>query len=399
MIPGPSSTSVGKKNRIVGGWAYALKSVEFIAKLNPSTNFEIVFGCAREFGDIPEFPYFKNINFHTYTVNLLSLGLVFPNNPSSQHGALLNFVLKRHKLNTVFYAILDPDCYLIQPNTFSQLSHYMMSNNVDVLGISYPSDLPRNYYWDFPTAYFQLINSISCQPNRLNFLPDESAYVKVKGQHRIAKILFKLSKFLKRLILEAYHRLFFQTIKHGGGITVFLRSLPSTLPYRGQPLKRDTGWVNRENLNNLRAEIIPYIVFVENLYTKFNSQEYLANNHDVKASGIDPAWHFLRYGVYENRTFGKQSFPHRLLISSLKKYRFDQSVYPATSLKAGISVFESILVPIDWGNLRSAFEYHWKEKPFCIHLGHKAKKHQNEDLYKLGILLVHLILEAENGGD
>ena len=398
MVPGPNHSVAVMKDRIVGGWDYALKCVEFIARMNPLTNFEIVFGHAKEFGDIPELPYYKNIKFHTYVVSKLALGLKFPNQPSSQHGALLNFALKKHRLVTEFYAVIDPDCYLLQSNTFELLTNHMRSNGIDVIGISYPATFPKTYYWDFPTAYFQLMHSISCPPNKLNFLPDESSFIKDKLQQggigvptpRVVKVLFKIPIFFREFAIKTYKKL----LLGRGTITVFLGYLLRNLLYQGQPLFRDTGWDNRENLKELRTEVIPYLVLAKNLQTNFNSQNYLDNNNDVKVSGIDPAWHFYSNGVYETRVFGKQFFRYRLLIMLLNKRAIDRSIFPATSLITGASVFQSILSPVDWGGMRAAFEYHWRGKPFCIHLGHSAKSSQHIDMYRLDILLLHIMAEA-----
>jgi hypothetical protein len=162
MVPGPNNTGERNKKIILRGWDYAFKNIEYISELNPLTNFEIVFAHAQEFGEIPVLPKFSNIKFYTYSVSKFNLDLEFVDEPSSQHGSLLNFVLNEHVLSTQFYAVLDPDCYLLQHNSFDQLINHMITYDKDIIGISYPHTASKAYYWDFPTAYFQLMDASSC---------------------------------------------------------------------------------------------------------------------------------------------------------------------------------------------------------------------------------------------
>jgi hypothetical protein len=271
----------------------------------------------------------------------------------------------------------------------------MRDQDLDILGVSYPGTLPKAYYWDFPTAYFQLMNSLSCPPDKLNFLPDEGAFVIDERQPGGAgvpspgaiKAVFRLPKFLKRIILK-FLRL---VSKRQDSISIFLSHLPLNRPYRGKDLFRDTGWFNRKSLQHLQVEIIPHLISTRSVRSHFDSNQYLVNNDDVLKSGIDPTWHFLTNGVYENRSFGKQRSWYLILIKLLNKGNFDPSTYPATSLVSGTSLFKSIIEPVKWGNMESAFEYHWKNQPFCLHLGHSGKSTKSEDLFKLDVLEKHLI--------
>jgi hypothetical protein len=387
------------KDGIAGGWAYALKNIEFIAKLNPSTKFEVVFSHAKEFGEVPPLPNYSNVKFHIYLESKSNLGLAFPDQPSSQHGGLLNFALAQHVLNTHYFAVLDPDCYLLQYNTFDRLINHMSIEGLDIIGVSYPSTLPKAYYWDFPTAYFQLMNSLTCPPVNLNFLPDESKFVIDERQPGGAgvpstgtiKVIFKLPKFFKRLVI----RILRVTSRRYDSISIFLTHLPLNRPYRNLDLFHDTGWLNRKSLEKSKTEVIPHLVSIKKISSHFDANQYLLNNNDVLSSGIDPTWHFLSNGIYENRSFGKQNWWYSLLIKSLRKSDFDPAIYPATSLVSGESLFKSIGKPVNWGNMERAFEYHWKGLPFCLHLGHSGKSTKSEDMFKLDVLENHLVSKME----
>lgn len=387
------------KEGIAGGWDYALKSIELVAKLNPSTKFEVVFSQAKEFGEVPSLPEYSNVSFHVYLESKSNLGLKFPDQPSSQHGGLLNFALAQHSLRTDYYAILDPDCYLLQQNLFERLINHMKVEGLDIVGVSYPSSLPKAYFWDFPTAYFQLMNSFTCPPIKLNFLPDESTFALDERQPggasvpspRAIQATFKLPKNLKRLLI----RILRVASRRHDSIAIFLTHLHLNRPYRNQDLFRDTGWFNRISLEKYKFEIIPHLVSAKNVRSHFDANQYLLNNDDVLKSGIDPTWHFLSNGIYENRSFGKQNFWYSLLIKSLRKGNFDPAIYPATSLVSGESLLKSMVEPVKWGNMERALEYHWQGQPFCLHLGHSGKSTKSEDMFKLDVLENHLVSNME----
>jgi hypothetical protein len=393
IVPGPNITGERKKN-ILGGWDYALKSIEYISELNPLTKFEIVFAHAQEFGEIPVMPKFSNIKFYIYSVSKFNLELKFVDNPSSQHGGLLDFVLNKHVLSTEFYAILDPDCYLLQHNTFDQLINHMITYDVDIIGISYPHTASKVYYWDFPTAFFQLMDSRSCPVGKLIFLPDETTFKtneRAYGNTIFSKMQQKYKYLkIKRNILKVLKFFFKSNIL----ASIFLSNLSRNIVYAGQDLMRDTGWMNRKTLSHLKVEVIPNLVISEIVQSNFNSNSYLNHNEDLRVSEVDPTWHFLSNGIYENRSFGTQKFWYALLIKLFNKYNFDPAIYPASNLVSGESIFNLLSLPANVVYPRSVSEYQWKGEPFCIHLGHSGKTNSFQDMVNLDILKNHLILLA-----
>ena len=399
MVPGPNNTGERNKKIILGGWDYAFKSIEYISELNPLTNFEIVFAHAQEFGEIPVLPKFSNIKFYIYSVSKFNLDLKFVDNPSSQHGSLLNFILNEHVLSTEFYAVLDPDCYLLQHNTFDQLINHMITYDKDIIGISYPHTASKAYYWDFPTAYFQLMDSSSCPVGKLNFLGDESTF---KTNERVYggsgfSIMQQTHKFfkIKRNILKILCFLFKNNIL----FSIFLNNLSRNIPYAGQDLARDTGWMNRKTLSDLKVEVIPNLVITGNVQSNFNSNSYLNCNEDVRVSEVDPTWHFLSNGIYENRFFAKQKFLYSLLIKLFSKYNFDPAIYPASNLVSGESIFNFLSLPANAVYPCSVSEYQWKGEPFCIHLGHSGKANSFRDMVNLDFIKNHLICQLEESYD
>jgi hypothetical protein len=390
LVPGPSHVPGVMRDGIAGGWDYAIKAVEFMHLLNPNSQFDIVFGHLADFGDVPTLPNFKNVDYFIYTATNDDLELLFPNQPSSQHGALLNFSLKHHNLSTKYYAVLDPDCYVILPNAFELLQEDMEHSQLAIIGVSYPVNLPKTYYWDFPTAYFQLMNSELCPTNELNFIPDEKSFV-LNSQHpgaaslplpKFSKFVSLMPRFLKKIILKLFSR-FARSSKFA---SLLLSGFYLNYPYRNSELSRDTGWFNRVNLQNLKTKILPHLMKEVELHFKFNILEYEKCNSDLELSNVDRRWHFLVHGVFENRSLGKQPFAVKLLKTFLKTINISAQVHPASSIAMGIPVLLSIQAPINWGNMLNSFEYQWQEKPFCIHLGHSGKSTKYEDMYKLNVV-------------
>jgi hypothetical protein len=395
VVPGPSNVPGIMRDGIAGGWDYAIKAVEFIHLLNPNSQFDIVFSHLDVFGDVPKLPNFENVNYFIYTAKSNDLDLLYPNQPSSQHGALLNFSLKRHNLSTKYYAVLDPDCYIILPNAFELLQEYMERSQLAIIGVSYPVNLPKTYYWDFPTAYFQLMNSELCPTHKLDFIPDEKSFV-LNSKHpgaaslplpKISKLISHMPRFLKKSILRI-----FSTFARGSTfVSLVFLGFYLNYPYRNSALSRDTGWFNRVNLHNLKTEILPHLVKKVDLNFRFNVIEYEKCNPDLEFSNVNRYWHFLVHGIFENRLIGKQPIGVQLLKKIFKSLDISFQVHPASSIAMGIPTMISHQAPIKWGNMSNSFEYYWREKPFCIHLGHSGKSTKYEDLFKLDAIKNYLL--------
>lgn len=398
-VPGPNHVKALMKEGIAGGWEYAIKSIEFIQILNPEVHFEVVFGHLVEFGEVPELPKLENINFHVFTTTKPDLNLKYPDQPSSQHGALLNYTLAAHELSSDYFVVLDPDCYLLMGDAFRMLRNFMEKEGLALMGVSYPTKLPKTYYWDFPTAYFQIMNSNICSPSTLNFMPDEGSFIADQRQPGGAGVsaakstlfLFKLPKIFRKTIFWFAHLL----LNGRGNFSFLFAHLTLNLPYKGMDLFRDTGWFNRKNLGSLPSRVIPHLVPVSSVRIGFDEEAYLQENDDIRQSGVNASWHFLTNGIYENRKMGHQKLHFRLLRKYLGGGMIDSDSHPATSIVMGESIFNKIQEPIRWGNMNHAFEYHWKGKPFCLHLGHSGKSTKFEDIFKLEALKNHLLKELE----
>ena len=386
-VPGPSSSPGLLREEIEGGWAYAIENLEFLTALNPDCQFNVVFGHVEEFGPIPALPNYPKVSIYLYETSLTELSNVIDLEPAEQHGAILNFILSSHVLETKFYLILDPDCYLVKKNALHQLMDHMNRANLDMIGVSYPTTFPKVYYWDFPTAYFQLINRKNCEPGTLDFLPQRTSLVAGTGlatstSAPFARTFGLVAKFVKHFrfpMKELLNKI--QNSKFS--FLQFIFYFYTSFIYRNTPLFRDTGWKNREKYLGLNFEIIPHRVNPKRVGTGLNVLSYLSKNDDIQALGIDPTWHALMHGIYEKRNFGRQSklwtLAHRLLGSG----GLVSSIFPATSIVMGKSFLSSMKVANGLGNFQYSYEYFWNHEPFCIHLGHGGKDGASKDIFKL----------------
>jgi hypothetical protein len=386
-VPGPSSSPGLLQEQIEGGWAYALENLKFLTALNPDFQLEVVFGHVKEFGAIPIIPNFPKINIHVYETSLTELSSNVDLKPAEQHGAILNFILSSHVLKTEFYLVLDPDCYVVKKNALYELINHMNQFNLDIVGASYPTTLPKVYYWDFPTAYFQLMRRLNCEPGTLDFLPERTSLVADTGlatanSAPFAKTFGLIAKFIKRFGIPIKEFLN-KTQNNKFFFIQFTFYFYINFIYRKTPLFRDTGWKNRIKYRGLNSEIIPHRINLIEVRAGLNQTEYLSHNEDVRTSGIDPTWHALMHGIYEKRNFGKQNklwaITHRLLGSG----ELDSAIFPATSAVMGKSFLSAMKITNGLGNFLYSYEYFWNHEPFCIHLGHGGKDGASKDILKL----------------
>lgn len=386
-VPGPSSSPALLQEQIEGGWAYALENLEFLSALNPDFHLEVVFGHVKEFGAIPIIPNFPKIKIHVYETSLTELSIKVDLKPAEQHGAILNFILSAHVLQTNFYLILDPDCYVVKKNALHQLIHHMNQFDLDMVGVSYPTTLPKVYYWDFPTAYFQLIRRLNCEPSALDFLPERTSLVADTGLETstsapFAKTFGLIAKFIKRFGIPLKEFLN-KTQNNRFSLIQFTFYFYINFIYRKTPLFRDTGWKNRIRHLELNSEIIPHRINFIEVGAGLNQLEYLSHNDDVRASGIDPTWHALMHGIYEKRNFGRQNILWALTHKLLGNGELVSVIFPATSAVMGKSFLSAMKITNGLGNFQFSYEYFWNHEPFCIHLGHGGKDGASKDILKL----------------
>ena len=399
-VPGPSTSPGVIGENIPGGWAYAIESIKFLVELNPQFQLNVVFGHVKEFGPIPVIPTLPKVDFYVYETSLTELSDFVFVGPAQQHGAILNHILSAHKLQTKFYAILDPDCYLIQKNALHHLIAHMKKYDLDMIGVSYPTTFQKVYYWDFPTAYFQLMNSNNCEPSALDFLPEQTSLIAGTGLATSKNVplakTFRLVATLAKRFRIPVKRIMGNLRNSRIGLLQFVYYFYSNFFYRNTPLFRDTGWRNRKTLDSLKVEVIPHRVRMITIRAGLNENEYLLENPDVEESGVNPTWHALMHGVYEERKIGRQIKMWKVFNRLLRNGSLVSRNYPATSVIMVDSFLSSIEFQNGAGNFGYSYKYFWNRKPFCIHLGHGGKQNAETDLPRLRAIRSQVLENSKN---
>jgi hypothetical protein len=276
----------------------------------------------------------------------------------------------------------------------------MQRFNLDIIGVSYPTTLPKVYYWDFPTAYFQLMNRTKCEPSTLDFLPERTALAAGSGIATVKSAPFAKTFMLTARLVKHYKipvkKLINKAQNSRLGFFQFTFYFYINYIYRNTPLFRDTGWKNRNAHHELNLEIIPHRVEPRVIHAGLNETEYLLNNPDVKESGINPTWHALMHGIYEKRTFGSQGRMWKTFKKLLGNGTLLSKNFPSTSVFMGKSLLSSMKFESGIGNFQYSYEYFWNYEPFCIHLGHGGKVNAASDIPKLLAIRSQIIDFSEN---
>jgi hypothetical protein len=386
-VPGPIET-MGFGEQVKGGWPYLLKNFDFLISLNPDTEIKFVIGHLSEFGEIPNLPAIKGITFLLYKTNKSDLQIEYKDHPSSQHGALLNYILRSHKLDTETYLIIDPDCYVLSMNILSKLSKHILQNKIDFIGAPYPATNSRRYYWDFPTAYFMMIRRDGVDPSSLDFLPDESSFFASSYGNKEVVNLDKPASPFPRSIRFSFNLLSSIFTYWGKDLYVnLLNSLKLSMRTHNIDLFRDTGWKNRKNFMNNSKEIFSFGIHKDLDIAGFNHVLYESLNPSLKGFSV---WHTFTYGIYEHRNFSGQKLVIQFLNRWLRARSKLDDFHPDSSIIYAKSILDGLGPEENWGNMKNAQIFYWKGEPVCLHLSHRGKTEPFSDLKKLSRLLLNV---------
>jgi hypothetical protein len=393
-VPGPIET-MGFGEQVKGGWPYLLKNFDFLISLNPETEIKFVIGHLSEFGEIPNLPERKGITFLLYKTSKSDLLIQYKDHPSSQHGALLNYVLRSHKLDTETYLIIDPDCYVLDINILSKLSKHILQNKIDFIGAPYPATNSSRYYWDFPTAYFMMMRRDGVDPRSLDFLPDESSFFASSYGNKEVVDLDKPIIPLPRSIRYLFNLLLSILTYWGKDLYIHLfNSLKLSLRTHDLDLFRDTGWKNRMNFMNYSKEMFSFGIHKDLSIAGFDHALYESLNPSLKGFSV---WHTFTYGIYEHRNFSGQKLVIRVLNRWLRARSKLDNFHPDSSIIHAKSVFDVLESEEDWGNMKNAQTFYWKGFPVCLHLSHRGKTEPSSDLKKLSRVLLAVAQKLRTG--
>lgn len=371
-VAGPQSSELFSGEKSYGGWSYLIECIEFLELVCEGiTKVRLYIGHHESFGPAPTVEQFKNVEV---TILFFSESTLSNGNYGGQHGLILNAMLEKVKIEDNVYGVIDPDCYILSKDSFSEIVKLVDNGSYASIGVPYPSTLPKGYYWDFPVAYFQLFCRELVPQRLLDFRNDNSLDI-VKRSAQPANKLIRLgyrvgAKFRTsdKALGQWLYRFFLNRLAGAVGRVT------------------DTGFRNRLLFTSigLKSKVLKTISIEKSIWIPgFNEDRYLEYNSDVRESGISPTWHYFWHGFFERRDIGFQPCYLRLFHSLSSKFPERREEHPANILLRQRSIFEVLLGTGHAGLLKHSQEFYWRESTFCVHLGHASKVNQSQNLKML----------------
>lgn len=360
-----------------GGWSFLEKSIELIeAQLTKDIELSVEIRIAhhKSFGTLEGLSIRDKSDKLKISVSSIDFLEESADREigSSQHGLLLNTLIRRNPPSTSFYGVIDPDCYLLDIEGLVSILQKMEKEEISTIGVSYPNTFPPHYYWDFPVAYFQIFSRRLVRSNELDFLPSAEP-PQVRRFHSLIESHGVVKKQIRVIAIKFMD--WFRLSK-----IAYLRSLSITAYFileHQYTAARDTGYNNRKTFSQKSLSSLTLPVYFEQNKVRlpfFRNDEYANLNPEV-TSVFDPATHFLFHGLYENREIGGQRLIYRLIVRLIRRGgSVDKSIHPMSSVvcssDSNSREKEVLLREISSGG----YLYLYNGHPFCVHLSHTAKK-------------------------
>ena len=390
MVPGPTkSVEYFHGKSVPGGWGYTLANIANLDRRNPTGIKELILGTLDSWGEPPELPKVQNFSVTIHNVSRVCEGKIDELEPSHQHASVLNALLATNPPTSRFYSILDPDCYLLLENALTRITEHMTVKGLAAFGVPYPPT--RFNHQNTPTAFFSVFDKEFLTPKEANFLPPENMRI---AKHPMgSKRLIKVIRHLRKGSFDAVEYLALILAPASRSFTAFFflfHQLRFGVGTRtNQALGHDTGFRVLAALEEkkLRFEVAKNCIEDFGWRVGFNTREYLRLNPDVLRSNLDPTWHFLLFGIFQNRDFGKQNFLWKIIICAARpKHSYGAEVFDASSLEAGIRLV-SIRRFRYWKKFIFGDQYNWNQRPLAIHLSSYGKNGDGRDFHRLELLL------------
>lgn len=401
VVPGPN-TSIkylhGK--RVPGGWDYALANLDALDQMNSGSIKKVVVGHLDEWGPAPTLSKTYSFSVTIKTFESQKFDHDNPSGPSLQHGYLLNALMADSQIDSRFLAVLDPDCYLVSPGVISRLISYISTSGISAFGVSYPPG--RFNYQDYPTPIFSIFDLGRLGTLELDFRPPESFSSPSRAQAKnlgpklfrsLRKSFFDFGRHFLILLVSIAPRLtplFFayEQIRH------------SISTRRLQSIQHDTGWNIREALieKSIPFEVAKSVFPSLNLQIGFDEAAYTQANPDVMQSNFNPTWHFLVFGLFQNRSIGKQRFLFNVLKRRFgPRHSIPSAIFDARHMENANPMVSPSMFSF-WRNFVHSDQYNWQNKPFAIHLSSYGKNKDGKDKERIDRLIREAVLKTPSGG-
>jgi hypothetical protein len=108
--------------------------------------------------------------------------------PSLDHGSMINALLSHVGNDFDFVVVLDPDCFLTGEGNLLSLLSTMKRELISVAGTPYGMQFPKNFYRDFPAAFFMVFSTELIRLSELDFRIDHQFDASFRGEMRPAQM-------------------------------------------------------------------------------------------------------------------------------------------------------------------------------------------------------------------
>jgi hypothetical protein len=304
--------------------------------------------------------------------------------PSMDHGAMLNFVCSRLPDETSHLVVIDPDCFVTDPQALALLIDEMDRDGVSVVGTPYGMQFPKNYFRDFPTLFLLVIDVSRINLGSLDFRPQLVTTTRTGSTAGYSSLLSRLDF---RGVRNLMRMLISQIIRVGLGVNDPLRWWGFLMDHRrGIPdvlESVDTGFALREELIGNNSHKTLKVVVAENVLPQNNVRSPVAYR-----SQSDPAFgssrYFRNHGVFEGWQLFRGSFQDFLTnavarVSAKDVGEVVSSRFPTTSMIPTFEVNQPQLVRQFMSEFPQADLWAHKENIIAVHLGYGTKNTLSKD--------------------
>lgn len=391
VVAGPSNTFMGGRH-VPGGFDYLSKNLFLLARLNPTTFFNVHVAHSVYHGRLGTFPNELNLKVEVRIFDNIDIDGLESMDQAFQHGTLLNKLFNVVPPTERFLIIMDPDCYTLKKDLIQSLIKEINSGEYVFGGLPYPSWYPKEYTWRTPQLYFGFFDRNQFDPTGLDFRAGGELDSELPNTSSRESFSLRAARRIKSLVL----RLNFAC--DNSIVPVLLENNISRYQKRYLINPYDTAWRLGAEIEHLgvQVKIYPNILKTETKICGFNSREYLINNPDLSHLEGFLGWHFASQGLFEGREIGSQ----KILVNVLKLFFGGEPIsrekWPSTSLISSQNIENYKLFEFIKGQIPAADFYAVNQELSFFHLGSKGKGRVTKEIQILDLIIKKILTSQKS---
>jgi hypothetical protein len=387
VVPGPSEIYFGGR-LVPGGFEYLNRSLRNLSFLNPNCEFKVKVAHSTYHGPIGYLSEYQNLSVEILLLDQKNISDLEFLDPVLQHGTILNYALGKIPPESRYVIILDPDCYVVEPNIVSSLIKKMQDDSIGIAGLPYPAWYPKEYSWESPQIYFSVFDRNLIDPIKIDFRSGEAMNV-IDDKSVIPNVgnCFRVIWKLRRVLFK------FGIIHPRSTIDCIILNKLSSLEKRPRINPCDTGWRILEyiKMNQTRTLVCPYIVIGDVRILGLNRKSLLEKNPDLLPIKNHLGWYFLNHAVIETQDIGTQGLIPRLINGFIGESEVYEDKWPIKSLFSSLEITNQDQLWALRESIPSADYYGFAGKVSFFHIGSKGKEQGLNQLENLDAIFDLLI--------